>query len=99
MHTSFTVMVKVGKLEVVPIGTGLLPKTRQVNENIRKHGVCHYAQASVEAAGRQSAGAGKRGLGHAMVLRIECELDGISGRCILNGRIISMVVLAELPDS
>ena len=74
------------------------PRRVRRRENIRKHGVCHYAQASVEAAGRQSAGAGKRGLGHAMVLRIECELDGISGQCILNGRIISMIVLAELPD-
>jgi len=38
---------------------------------------CHYAQARVEAAENVSAGAGKRGLGHAMVLGIECEMDSI----------------------
>ncbi len=51
-------------------------KTRQ-NEGIPKTTECHYAQARVKAAGNGGAGAGKRGLGHAMVLGIECELDGI----------------------
>ena len=42
------------------------------------------AQASVGSAIQRSAGSVKAGLGHSVVLRMELERDGVSGRSALN---------------
>ena len=85
MHTSFTVMLKVGKPVVVPIGTGLLP--RLIRGVPKKTVECDYVQARVKARRLEGAGAGKCGLSHAMVLGIEGERDRVPNRCTLHGKL------------